>query len=307
MTGSNVGLGKEAARHFVRLGASLVVLAVRNLESGALAREDILKSNPHRDSSCVEVWRLDLSDFSSVVQFADRARALPRLDVVIENAAVAFFRSSVEIVESVGHERTIVVNVLGTYLLALLLLPKLKTDAKKLGTHVTLSVVTSELHAWPRFPEKKAVTNAKDGKEGGVFAMLSDPQSKTMRERYATSKLLEVLVNREMAPRLKDSGVVLNMLNPGLCHSELTRDVGWIMNVYKFFLARTTEVGARTLVAAATVGPESHGKYMHDAKVADEELSEFVKSEEGMKIGKQVYEELLEILERVQPGISANV
>ena len=30
VTGSNTGLGKEAARHFARLGADKVILAVRN-------------------------------------------------------------------------------------------------------------------------------------------------------------------------------------------------------------------------------------------------------------------------------------
>jgi FlaA1/EpsC-like NDP-sugar epimerase len=32
VTGATVGLGKEAARHFVRLGASKVILAVRTIE-----------------------------------------------------------------------------------------------------------------------------------------------------------------------------------------------------------------------------------------------------------------------------------
>lgn len=38
--------------------------------------------------------------------------------------------------------------------------------------------------------------------------------------------------------------------------------------VIKFLIARTTEVGSRTLVAGAEVGEESHGEYMADGKVA---------------------------------------
>jgi NADP-dependent 3-hydroxy acid dehydrogenase YdfG len=37
VTGSNVGLGREACRHMVRLGASQVILACRNVEKGKAA------------------------------------------------------------------------------------------------------------------------------------------------------------------------------------------------------------------------------------------------------------------------------
>ena len=48
----------------------------------------------------------------------------------------------------------------------------------------------------------------------------------------------------------RGSGVILNMLNPGFMHSELARDAGLSLAFVKFLLARTTEVGSRTLVAA---------------------------------------------------------
>lgn len=38
ITGANTGLGKEAARHFVRLGAKQVILGVRSLEKGKIAQ-----------------------------------------------------------------------------------------------------------------------------------------------------------------------------------------------------------------------------------------------------------------------------
>lgn len=36
----------------------------------------------------------------------------------------------------------------------------------------------------------------------------------------------------------------------------------------KFFLARSTEQGSRTLVSAATAGEETHGAYLSDCRVA---------------------------------------
>ena len=39
MAGSNTGLGKEATQHFARLGASKVILAVRNIKAGEDAKD----------------------------------------------------------------------------------------------------------------------------------------------------------------------------------------------------------------------------------------------------------------------------
>lgn len=62
VTGSNVGLGKEAARHFARLGASKLILAVRNIEAGEEAKKDI-ESTTNCGKSVIEVWSLDLSSY----------------------------------------------------------------------------------------------------------------------------------------------------------------------------------------------------------------------------------------------------
>jgi hypothetical protein len=65
----------------------------------------------------------------------------------------------------------------------------------------------------------------------------------------------------------KSPTVTLNFLTPGLCHSELARDAGWGLAIMKFFLARSTEVGSRTLIAAACAGHDSHGQYMDGGKI----------------------------------------
>jgi NAD(P)-dependent dehydrogenase (short-subunit alcohol dehydrogenase family) len=293
VTGSNVGLGKEAARHFAQLGASKVILAVRNSKAGEEAKKDIEAS-----TSCgpdvLEVWYLDLTSYESCKSFADRASKLPRLDVVLENAGVVETKWSL----AEGHERTITINVISTFYLALLLLPKLKSSATEFGIKPRLVIVSSEVHGWTKFPE---------GKEPSVFQALDDESKTNMRERYPTSKLLEVLVVRHIAPKLEGSGVILNMLNPGLCHSELTRDKNFGMKVLKFVFARTTEVGSRTLVAAAAAGPESHGKYMTDAQVDDGALSAFATSPDGKEASEKVWKELSEILESIQPSVTSNI
>lgn len=294
VTGSNTGLGREAARHFTRLGAAKVILAVRNVQAGEAAKTYIEDSTLCAPGT-VEVWPLDLAKYDSVKAFARRAsEELDRVDVLCENAGIA---AGVQR-EAEGHESTVTVNVISTFLLALLMLPKLKETARRFKRETTLTIVSSEVHAWPKFPERK---------EASIFDALDRNDKASFEERYPTSKLLEVLVVRQIAPQLAGSGVVLNMLNPGLCHSELARDAPFRFTVMKFFLARTTEVGSWTLVAAGVAGKASHGKYMTDGLVADEALSPFVTSEEGQAAGKKVWKELRAILEGIQPGVVKNL
>lgn len=294
VTGSNTGLGKEAARHFARLGAAKVILAVRNTEAGEAAKRYI-EEHTFCAEGTVEVWPLDLSKHDSVKAFARRAsEELDRVDVLCENAGIATMQKRVE----EGHEATLTVNVISTFLLALLMLPKLKDTARRFKTETTLTIVSSEVHGWTKFTEWKA-------EKQGVFDTLD--KNETFDERYQTSKLLEVLVVRQIAPQLAGSGVTLNILNPGLCHSELSRETGFAVHVLKWFIARTTEVGSRTLVAAATAGKESHGKYMTDGLVADDALSAFARSEDGSVAGKRVWKELSAMLEQIQPGVLKNI
>lgn len=89
VTGANVGLGKEAARHFVRLGVEKLILACRTVEMGEKAKKEIEESSGRR--GVVEVWRLDLLDYESVQSFAQRAEGLKRLDAVVENAGESYF------------------------------------------------------------------------------------------------------------------------------------------------------------------------------------------------------------------------
>jgi len=138
VTGANSGLGLEAARHLVALGSAKVILAVRNVTSGEAAKADIESTTGK--PGIADVWALDLSNYDSVKAFAARATSeLDRIDAVIENAAVALSdRTKTE-----GHLQSVTVNVLSTFLLAVLLLPKLKQTAEKFGVVPHLAIVGS--------------------------------------------------------------------------------------------------------------------------------------------------------------------
>jgi retinol dehydrogenase 12 len=297
VTGSNTGLGKEAARHFVRLGAAKVILAVRNLSKGEAAKEDIVNSQSIRPE-VVEVWELDLGSFESVKRFAERCGHLERIDAVVENAGIAVF----EFRRVEGYESMITVNVVSTFLLALLLLPKLKETARLFAVKPRLVIVTSEGHKMAKFPVAK--NTKKSGEE--IFGVLSDEKKTDMSEQYMVSKLLEVLVVRKWAKDFmgsEDYPVILNAPAPGLCRSELTRDWGSGVKIMQFLLARTTEVGSRAFVDAASAGRETHGQFLWDCKV--KEPSKLALGGDGEELQTRVWSELERILEGIQPGITS--
>jgi hypothetical protein len=152
VTGSNIGLGLEAARHFVRLSAAKVILAVRSPSKGAAAARSIANSTGR--TGVVEVWDLDLSSYASVLAFADRAAQLDRLDVLVSNAGIVTY----EFVMAEGNESTITVNVLGGMLLGILLLPKLRETAVREKKETVLSFTGSFVHFMTEFPERKTET-----------------------------------------------------------------------------------------------------------------------------------------------------
>ncbi|KAI4256033.1 MAG: hypothetical protein L6R42_006432 [Xanthoria sp. 1 TBL-2021] len=286
VTGSNTGLGLEAARHYVRLGAARVILAVRSLEKGEAAKRSLDESE--KRLGVVEVWHLDLSSYDSVRQFAKRANDLPRLDVLLENAGIA--TGQFRITED--NESTITTNVVSTFLLALLLLPKLRESSTKFNTTPHLTIVTSEVHFFTNFPEKDSPD---------IFDTLNNPDTARMSERYEVSKLLEVFYLRELASRTatttnKNNVIILNLVNPGLCHSELAREGDVRVRAMKFFLARTAEVGSRNLLYATAAGRETRGK-----------VAPLVTSKVGVETQKRLWAELNMELEKIEPGVTSDI
>lgn len=309
ITGSNTGLGLSAATHIARLGPARLILAVRNLDSGAKARENII-STTGIDPSIIQVWHLNMSSFDSVLSFADRCgQDLDRVDAISLNAGIQ--TGKFELME--GYESTITVNVISTFLLFFAMLPVVKRSAEKYGTHPRISIVSSETHAWAPFRWKG--TPAEDS----IFTAISAPTPKSggksvnRLDQYSDSKLIQVLLYRYISPLLKTHGyadVATSIMNPGLCYSDIGRDEGLGLTILKFFLmrvfARSREVGGRTLAAAMMPDDEIDGHYMHDGIVAEEAVSDYAKSEDGKAMGERLWKELRVILEKARPGVTAS-
>lgn len=156
VTGSNTGLGLAAAIHLARLKASRIVLAVRDLNKGAKAKEEIIAQTNF--AGIIDVWELDMSKFNSVKGFVERTnRELKRLDGAIINAGIPnpLRRETTEdgweklyaFISSIGSSLALMfyfslqVNAIATGLLSVLLLPLLQATAKlsQEASHLTLT------------------------------------------------------------------------------------------------------------------------------------------------------------------------
>ena len=172
VTGANGGLGFETARHLVRLEARKVIIAVRNVPAGEAAKAEIETATKTRN--VVEVWSLDLASYESVKAFAKRSiDKLDRIDALIENAGVALDKW----VTAEGNESSITINVLGTLLLGVLLLPKMMESAQRFNILPHLVIVTSEVG----FTAKAEFDKVKDD----PFVKMNDQKMADMTQRYA--------------------------------------------------------------------------------------------------------------------------
>lgn len=302
ITGGNVGLGLETARLIASLNPSRIIITSRSTAKGETAAASIARTT----GITPEVWPLDLCSFDSVRAFAERASSLSRLDALICNAGIA--TATFTLAE--GHESTITTNVISTFLLSFLLLPKLRETARHANALTHLVIVSSEVHFFTPFAERHDPR--------GPFAALRDADASNMGDRYNVSKLLEVFVVRELA-RTVAAGkseeepypVVITAPNPGFCASALRREAyegsfvqRWGMWLMERCLERTSEEGARNFVTCASAGPEYHGQYVSNG--VPQTPASVVVSEEGVEDQKRVWAELREILEGIEPGVTGN-
>ena len=256
VTGANGGLGLEAARHFVHMSAKRVIIACRTPSKGDAAKADIEQSTGRK--GVVEVWKLDLSSYASVKSFANQVDTLDRIDAIVENAGIQ--TKEFKITEQ--DESTITTNVTSTFLLALLVLPKLRESATKFNTTPRLTIVASDVHFMSDLKKESQALS--------IFGYLQDRSKAQMGfSRYVVSKLLEVLYCRELAPKMNGPDkptVILNYVNPGLNITNLA-EMNAIQKFLASLLARKTDVGARCLVEGAAAGTESHGQFINNAKI----------------------------------------
>lgn len=266
VTGANVGLGLESAVIFTNLNAAKVILAVRNIAKGNVGKKHIEECTGRK--GVMEVWELDMNNFASIESFAKRIeQKLPRLDVAVLNAGASpkDYALTVE-----GFEAMLQVNVIGTALLGLLLLPKLKASKVSEQDLPHLVIVTSESHRWV---EEKDFPNTTPYGGNLLLAVNAAPKGSDKFDwtmQGPRTKLFTHYVANELANLTRKSSgdieTIVTSVCPGATRSDLMRDIGGfpfntIIKIFDILFNKTTEEGARVYVAASVLGPEGHGSW----------------------------------------------
>lgn len=193
VTGANSGLGKAVAHALAQAGAT-VYMGARDRDRGEAAVAELRAATGNQN------LHLLLADLKSQAQVrrlaAEVAERCPRLDFLVNNAGTAYPQRCLS---EDGIECTLAVNHLAPFLLTNLLLPQLKAAAPSrivnVGTQINYAIELGDLN-W----------------EGRSFRMM---------RAYVESKLGMIHFTRELARRIRGTGVTVNCLFPGVFKSNL--------------------------------------------------------------------------------------
>ncbi len=230
ITGANSGIGKAATLGLAKMGAK-VVMVCRDPGKAEQARAEVLQASGARKED-LSVVIADLASLASVRKMADDFIAADRpLHVLVNNAGLILAKRTVT---QDGLETTFEVNYLSHFLLTHLLLATLKADAPSRIINVTSDAHTGGHMDFDDLQEER-----------GYGAMKS----------YSQSKLAQVLFTRELAEKLKGTGVTVNCVHPGVIATNWARHSAGALSVGvrlgSAFMLRP-EKGADTVVYLAS-------------------------------------------------------
>lgn len=73
------------------------------------------------------------------------------------------------------------------------------------------------------------------------------------------------------------TGIIINMISPGLCKTGLTRHATFktrvTMMLFNALLGRTAEMGSRSVLHALVGDASTHGKYLSDCAIKEYAIS----------------------------------
>lgn len=290
VTGGNRGLGYEIARQLAAFAGTQVVIAVRSLERGRAAARRI---GPN-----VQVRELDLASRDSVDRFV--AAWNGPIAGLVNNAGVQFANATRY--TSDGVEETFAVNHLNALRLTLGLERALD------GGRVMF--IGSGTHN-PRHP-----TAAPFGFRGEQFKSIADCASglnssgkiaQLGRDRYATTKFLNMVTTVEMSRRYAADRILFFCLDPGLMPgTDLARTVPGFLRFGWYYVlpllakvlpdsstpARSGAAGAR-LLKTDSGGLRAGGIYTYTCELSRRAIDRVF----DVDIGRRVVDDSIALIE----------
>lgn len=246
VTGVNSGIGNETARVLALRGARILGTA-RTLEKASEACNTF--GNAATPVEC------ELEDLSSIRSAIDTVgSSTDRIDILIANAGIMAL-PKLETVN--GLEKQFATNHIGHFLLVTGLLALIKA-----ADSARIVIVSSAAH--------------RQAPAGGIeFDNLDGGKGYSPWRAYGQSKLANVLFANELARQLKDDGVSVNSLHPGVIATNLGRYmnplIGMAFGLFGFWTMKNVGQGAATscYLAAHPDVKDVTGRYFSDCREAN--------------------------------------
>ncbi|MBK9389049.1 MAG: SDR family oxidoreductase [Bacteroidetes bacterium] len=227
ITGGNSGIGKATVAGLAQKGWQ-VVFTARSLEKAESVKKEIIESSGNEKVDYIIV------DLTSLKQVKDAAETFKKrydkLDVLVNNAGVCLPERRIT---GDGMEESFQINHLSHFILTNLLVEELKKS-----DNPRIINLSSAAHK----AGKLDIENLHGEKNYSSFRI------------YADTKLYNILFTLELAERLKDTGITVNALHPGVVGTNFAHEFGGIFNflyrIGKPFMI-TPEKGAITSIYLA--------------------------------------------------------
>ncbi len=247
ITGANSGIGKATATALANIGYQVVFIA-RNLQKAEATKKEIISAS---NNTNIDFILTDLMSLSQVRKCAETfIEKYKTFDILINNAGVCLPER--RITED-AFEEMFQINHLSHFLLTNLLLETLKNSSEP-----RIINVSSKGYKSGKFDPE----NLQSEKDFGTFST------------YCNTKLLNILFTFELAERLKDTGITVNTLHPGVVNTsfagELKGILGFLNQLFKPLLI-SPEKGAATSVYLASSDEVKNitGKYFEKCKMVN--------------------------------------
>jgi NAD(P)-dependent dehydrogenase (short-subunit alcohol dehydrogenase family) len=200
VTGSTDGLGRALALALAADGAHVIVHG-RNAERGQAVVDEITAAG----KGSARFIAADFASMQAVREFADTiAREYPKLDLLVSNAGIAFLGDQPRRTSADGYELQFAVNYLAGWVLVNTLRPNLAAAA----------------------PSR--VINVASGSSAPIDfddVMLEQPGAHA--RGYGQSKLAQVSMTIELAPRFAEDGITMISLHPAtLMNTTMVESLG---------------------------------------------------------------------------------
>lgn len=265
VTGSNSGIGKEAALNLAKSGHRILMLC-RDSEKSKQAQKEIVTQSGNEQ---VVLLPVDLSTPGSIRAVVERINSqYPAIDVLVNNAGLYKVKRE----ETAGGvEMTFAVNFLAPFMLSEMLLPNLQA-----GGNGRIINVSSELY-----------------KSGAInFDDLMLKTRYKAGDAYANSKLAAVLYTIALAKRTRGHGVTVNALHPGVLATSAFRDYpDFIMKMVGLFLEKPQKGGERIAHLALSDDVQTiSGRYFYktEARELAIPVQELEKTEQLLQLAEKL-------------------